>query len=218
MSTETGNKKVMAKLLQARKAISETPIKKDGKNTFSKYDYFTPSQVHKLVEDASQDTKILPMFSLVREEGGYKGVLTVADVESGESLEFTLVTAMPDIKATNEAQKLGGMATYTERYLKMSVFGIVDNNLDFDSQDNRPKAEPKQPEAKKQAPVKKEQPKADDLDNKIIAFVQSKPTLGTLRSQAAKAIANGMKEEKVKELYKQGGVNDSTLEQIFNKQ
>jgi hypothetical protein len=47
------------------------------------------------------------------------------------------------IKATNATQQIGGAVTYTERYLSMVAFDIKDNNLDFDSQDNRPKPEQK---------------------------------------------------------------------------
>ena len=43
------------------------------------------------------------------------------------------------ITATNETQQMGGTDTYSERYIKMKVFQIKDNNLDIDSQDNRPK-------------------------------------------------------------------------------
>ena len=131
-------KEVSKKLLEARKLIATTPIKKEGNNSYSKYDYFTPSQVSELVTKACQATGLLTMYSLENTEFGYEGHLAVLDTESGETLSFTMATAMPEITATNAAQKLGGMATFNERYLKMSVFEIVDNNLDFDAQDNRP--------------------------------------------------------------------------------
>ena len=130
---------IYKKLLDARKKIHATPLKKGGQNTFSKYDYFTPSQVSELVATTCQELDILTAYSLRANEFGYFGELTITDIETNEALTFTMVTAMPEIKATNIAQQLGGMATYSERYLKMSVFEIVDNNLDFDAQDNRPK-------------------------------------------------------------------------------
>jgi hypothetical protein len=144
-------KNISKKLLSARKHIAETPLKKGGRNTYSNYDYFTPSQVSELVTKACQENKLLTQYSLINTEYGFHGKLTVTDIESGEQLEFTMATAMPEITATNAAQKLGGMATFNERYLKMSVFEIVDNNLDFDAHDNREKPTPKevkQPEKK----------------------------------------------------------------------
>ena len=101
---------IKVKLLNARKEILTTKIKKEGRNAFSKYDY-----------------------------------LIVEDLESDNSLEFSIPTAMPDIKATNITQKLGGMVTYTQRYLEQLAFGITDNNLDLDAQDNRGEKETKKP-------------------------------------------------------------------------
>ena len=134
-------KTIYQNLLAARDIIAKTKIKKGGRNTFSKYDYFTPDQVNKLVSNACQEVSIVTLFDLKRIELGYEGVLTLVNVEDGQSIEVSLATDMPEIKATNVTQKLGGMATYTERYLKMSAFEIVDNNLDFDEHDN---TEPKQ--------------------------------------------------------------------------
>ena len=135
---QTTEKNVFQKLLEARKLIAETPIKKEGRNSYSKYDYFTPTQVAHLVAKSCQDVGLLTIYSLVNGEHGYKGTLTIVNTENPDDFtEFYMATATPDITATNIAQQMGGMATFNERYLKMSAFEIVDNNLDFDSQDNR---------------------------------------------------------------------------------
>jgi len=146
---------ITEKLLEARKMIKETSIQKEGTNTFSKYNYFTPSQVSELVNTVCQDLGIITLFSLEKDEYGLYGKLRIVSVErSGtiqitakekpqpepEFLEFVMYTEMPSIKATNETQQMGGCETYTKRYMLMSAFDITDNNLDFDSQDNRPKA------------------------------------------------------------------------------
>ena len=128
---------VKKKLLQARKFIATTKIKKEGRNAFSKYDYFTPSQITNLVTLACLDAEIVTIFSVIEENEKFKGVLEVYDIDSDKAISFTIPTAMPDIKASNITQKLGGMVTYTQRYLEMIAFGITDNNLDLDSQDNR---------------------------------------------------------------------------------
>lgn len=136
--------KVRKKLFEAKKLIANTPTKKEGKNTFSKYDYFTPSQVSKLVHDACIEVGLVTGFELVKDEDGFLGMLSLYDIDSEDILHFRMATDMPEIKATNVTQKLGGMATYVLRYLEMATFGIVDNNLDPDSQDNRTdKSKPK---------------------------------------------------------------------------
>lgn len=138
-------KNLKVKLLNARKEILETKIKKEGRNSFSKYDYFTPSQITALVTKACIDNSILTMFRIEKINEDMIGVLDVLDLESDSKLTFTMITAMPDIKATNITQKLGGLVTYTQRYLETIAFGITDNNLDLDNQDNSKEKEVKKP-------------------------------------------------------------------------
>ena len=135
--------KLIQKIAKAKNEIKESKLKKEGKNKFSNYDYFTPPQVELLVNQVCQSQGMLTKFDLIRNELGVFGKLTIFNIDSDESLSYDMATAIPEIKATNIAQQLGGCVTYTERYLKMSAFGITDANLDFDSQDNRPKVEEK---------------------------------------------------------------------------
>lgn len=131
------------KLQEARRIIRETKEKKGGTNEFSKYDYFTPEQVESLVSKACEETKLICLTNLKKDEFGYFQHLELVDLDEDNKLSFELRTEKPSIKATNDTQQMGGMDTYSERYIKMKVFQIKDNNLDFDSQDNRPKGEPK---------------------------------------------------------------------------
>ena len=156
-------KELLNKLASAKAEIKANKLKKEGKNTYSNYEYFTPSQIEFLVATACHNNKLLTSFDLIRNELGVYGRLTVYDLESGEKLTTEMATAIPEIKATNIAQQLGGCVTYTERYLKMSLFGITDNQLDFDTTENTKKqAEPK---PTKKAP---EQPKI--MDTKKVIF------------------------------------------------
>lgn len=127
---------IYKKLAKAKADIKNTKMIKRGENTFSRYKYFTPDQISKLVDDVCDDNGLITMFDLKRNELGETGFLTVVDIESGEKVVYELATAIPIIKATNIAQQLGGCVTYTERYLKTSAFGIVDNSLDFDTTQN----------------------------------------------------------------------------------
>lgn len=138
-------KNLLTKLASAKAEIKATNLKKEGRNTYSNYDYFTPSQVEYLVATACKNNNLLTVFNLLRNELGVIGQLTVYDIESGENLTVQMATDIPEIKATNTAQQIGGCLTYTERYLKMSLFGITDNQLDFDTTENTRKRQ----EAKK---------------------------------------------------------------------
>lgn len=137
---ETTKKKfnIYEKLDLARKSIRDGQIKKDGRNDYSKYDYFTPEAVESLVTKACNEQKLICLTSLKADAYGIYQTLQLVDLEDTESqLVFELRTAEADMTATNRAQKMGGTDTYSERYIKMKVFTIKDNSLDFDSQDNR---------------------------------------------------------------------------------
>lgn len=129
---------VELKIFEARSKIRKMDIKKGGRNDHSNYDYFTPEQISELVTKACEELQILNLFTLVdqTEDNGnvkYYGVVNVIDLESGKSKEFRMQTFVPDIKATNAAQKIGGAVTYSERYLLMTIYDIKDSNLDFDN-------------------------------------------------------------------------------------
>tara|TARA_R110000868_G_scaffold195271_1_gene440933 strand:- start:155 stop:733 length:579 start_codon:yes stop_codon:yes gene_type:complete len=130
--------KLIEKISAAKKEIKESKLKKEGTNKFSNYDYFTPSQIEFLVQQVCQSQKMLTKFDLIRDSLGVFGVLTIFDTETEDKLEYTMASAIPEIKATNISQQLGGCMTYTERYLKTSAFGITDNNLDFDNSKPEP--------------------------------------------------------------------------------
>lgn len=136
-------KSVLSKLATARLFIKSHPIKKDGRNDYSKYDYFTPEIVSKLVNDACVEANIICVFSLKQDSLGYYGEIVTTDLETGEQVTTETRTAKPMITATNETQQMGGMNTYAKRYSLMSLFDIEDNTIDFDAQDNT-KSKPQQ--------------------------------------------------------------------------
>lgn len=130
---------IYQKLEESRKLIRESNAKKDGTNEFSKYSYFTPENVEKFVAMVSEKTKISVLCNLKKDQFGYFQTLTLINLEdmTDSKLEFELRTELGEVKATNKTQQMGSTDTYSERYIKMKVFQIKDNNLDFDSQDNR---------------------------------------------------------------------------------
>jgi hypothetical protein len=131
---------LLSKLAIARTFIKAHPIKKDGENTYSKYNYFTPEYVEKLVSDACTEANILCIFNLECDVFGYFGEVLTYDLETGEKIRTVIRTEKPNITATNATQQMGGMNTYTKRYALMSLFGIEDNTIDFDSDEHAKKS------------------------------------------------------------------------------
>lgn len=126
-------KTVLTKINEARIKIKSSKLKKEGRNDFSKYDYYTPEQVNKLVYEACKDLNLLNIFQLKRTELGLMAEMSVIDLDTGDSEVFMSATDIPSIKATNVSQQIGGCMTYSERYMLMFLYDIKDNNLDFDT-------------------------------------------------------------------------------------
>jgi hypothetical protein len=145
---------IYEKLDKARALVRNIKHKKAGRNDYSKYDYFTPEQVELIVAEVCTETKLLPICSLRRNEHGLYQELSLINLEDTKEtpLVFELATVLGELKATNATQQMGGTDTYSERYLKMKVFQIKDNNLDFDAHDNSKKTSARSV------------PLADDLD------------------------------------------------------
>jgi hypothetical protein len=129
METDNINKKIQ----RARDLIAEMKIQKQGRNTYSNFDYYTPDQITQMVSVATKEVGLITYFSLHKNELGYFGLLDVISLDSdSDHKEFVIYTEKPSITATNATQQVGGMVTFTERYCKMIAFDIVDDVLDFD--------------------------------------------------------------------------------------
>jgi hypothetical protein len=138
---------IYEKLDKARELVRSTKHKKEGRNEYSKFDYFTPEQVEMIVAEVCKETKMLVLCSLKRNEYGLYQELRLRDLDEVQSgtveLIFELATTQGEMKATNATQQMGGTDTYSERYIKMKVFQIKDNNLDPDSKDHTTKSRAK---------------------------------------------------------------------------
>ena len=131
---------IYKKIRDAIDEIKNSKLKKLGYNDYSKYYYYTPEQVSKLVYDACKKFNLFVKFDLLRTEFGILGEMIIIDIDNIENdLCYKMSTDIPQIKATNITQQLGGAMTYTKRYMLMNVFDIVDNTLDFDTPQKQPK-------------------------------------------------------------------------------
>ena len=190
-------KELLNKLAAAKAEIKSAKLKKEGKNTYSNYEYFTPSQIEFLVATACHNNKLLTSFDLIRNDLGVYGRLTIYDLESGEKLTTEMASAIPEIKATNIAQQLGGCVTYTERYLKMSLFGITDNQLDFDTTENT-----KKQAEHKQATKAPEQPKVIDTTKIVLNYLANNAeALSYYKKQYLFTTIDELTDGQIKEIY-----------------
>ncbi len=141
---------VIRKIFEARKKISQTDMKKKGYNSYSEYRYFTPDQIETLVSNVCFELELYTEFEMkYNEQDRLISNLTVTDLETMESKTYCFPADIPQIKATNVMQQIGGSMTFANRYAKMFVFGIVDNSLDPDTTENTKSLEKSKKEPQK---------------------------------------------------------------------
>ena len=167
---------IYKKLQQAREIIKGLPLKKAGQNKFSNYDYFTPEQINGLVHEAEKQTGLIHLFSMERTGDGLHGHLKIMDTESEEAVMFIQATDIPEIKATNVAQQIGGAVTYTLRYMLMTAFDIADNSLDFDAKDNREPERKVTPTANGTIPEKSKFPISEKAFGQLCDRLKANPS------------------------------------------
>ncbi len=155
--------------------MNKIRIEKNGKNTFSNYDYFKPEEINKRVNPLFLEYKIFPHFTTyIKEyeiavtESLEKATITtqkefkeIAQLKLVDILnpKETIIYEMPlrdiEIKGANKMQNVGGVRTYAKRYLYMEALNISDNKLDLDSNDmtDKKNAKPSSKDSKLEAVI-----------------------------------------------------------------
>jgi hypothetical protein len=134
--------------MKVKKAIQEIRVKlqnlnivKTGHNKFAKFRYYELADFIPNVNELCLIHGISTNFSVDNE----KATLEISDIESDESVVFSVPFVTPEIKGANATQNLGGAITYIKRYLYMNAFEIVENDH-FDSVTGKKEAEIPKPD------------------------------------------------------------------------
>ena len=116
-------------------------VKKSGRNTFSKYNYFELDDIVPTKTEIFNELALCDIISFSDTEA----TLTLVNIEKPEeTLEFKSPMRDLELKGANAVQLLGGVETYQRRYLYMMVLDIVENDqFDQAPQNNNSKPQPK---------------------------------------------------------------------------
>jgi hypothetical protein len=134
---------IYQKIQLVKEKILKENLKKSGENKYAGFKYyeladFTPSII-KLCNEVGLFTKITFSEELA--------TLKIINVDKSEEFEeYTSPMRNLVLKGCNEIQALGGVETYSRRYLYMSAFDIIENDM-FDAKSGEveeSKATPKQ--------------------------------------------------------------------------
>ena len=147
---------------------NELRITKEGRNTYSEYDYIRPNDIQEALKPLYLKYGVFTHFGMRKNnQGKNEGVLRVEDwnTDVGRQI-YTMAVDDIQIKGANAAQNVGGLRTYCHKYLLMTAFNISSDEDDLDNDKNR--GEDKAPKAA----AKKDEPKTESAD--LIKLCQEK--------------------------------------------
>lgn len=113
---------IYEKLAAARVELQSRGLKKSGKNSFSKYDYFELADFIGAANEICKKLGILPVVSFGLEEAR----MTIYDAEGEGKIEIASPMGSADLKGCHAVQNIGAVETYQRRYLYMTAFEIAE--------------------------------------------------------------------------------------------
>ena len=201
---ETNKMSIFTKLMHMRVDLQKCGIKKTGENKYSGFMYYELADFLPQCNQIACNYNTLFLYQLEKEQATLK-LINCDNPE--ETLMFYLPVAEVAIKGAAGIQNVGGLATYTRRYLYMIVFEVSEgDSLDPSLKNEDP---PQNKSNHQQQPTPEQQKEIDDINLKLIPPVK----VTMLRKKMAEL---GIPEDAVCERYKIAVIEDIT-EGLFNK-
>lgn len=129
MKTDKEKINLYEKIQIIKEKFLEANIKKSGKNRFANYTYYELADITPILIKLCNEYKVFTKFSYSKE----LATLEIINIENPEEKEiYTSPMEELELKGCNKIQALGGTETYSRRYLYMSAFDIIENDM-FDA-------------------------------------------------------------------------------------
>jgi hypothetical protein len=113
----------------AKLSILKSNLKKSGDNKFAGFKYYELADILPTIIQVCNDLKLFTSISF-REDVALLQIINIE--EPTEHLEYLSPMKELQLKGCNAIQALGGTETYQRRYLYMTAFDIIENDM-FDS-------------------------------------------------------------------------------------
>lgn len=148
---------IYEKIQKVKKGLLETNLKKSGENKYAGFKYYELADFLPTLISLCEENKLYTKVTFDNEVA--KLIIKNAE-KSDEIEEYTSPMRDLELKGCNKIQALGGVETYQRRYLYMSAFDIVENDM-FDGINGK--------EDKSNKKIKKEEIEKIDI-NAVIEF------------------------------------------------
>ena len=120
---------IYEKITNIKSDFLKANVKKSGKNKFANYTYYELADITPVLIELCKQYGIFTKFSYTKEQA----TLEIVNIENPTEREiYTSPMEELELKGCNKIQALGGSETYSRRYLYMSAFDIIENDM-FDA-------------------------------------------------------------------------------------
>lgn len=120
---------IYEKMQKAKLEILKANLKKSGENRFAGFKYYELADIVPTIIQKCNELKLFTSISFSNEYA----ILEVVNIEEpSEKLSYGSPMKDLQLKGCNEIQALGGVETYQRRYLYMTAFDIIENDM-FDA-------------------------------------------------------------------------------------
>ena len=117
---------IYQKLQRCRVGLQRKAMKKSGKNTFSKYEYFELGDFLPHINELMEINGLVSIFEYTSE----LAKLTIIDTDKTEDrIVFDTPVVVSELKGCMPMQSVGAMQTYSRRYLYVMAFEISENDI-----------------------------------------------------------------------------------------
>lgn len=114
------------KIQYIKMEIVKANLKKTGRNKFANFSYYELSDFLPTVIKKCEEQKVC---TYVTYDNEMAKLIAVNSEEPTEKIEISSPMRELQLKGCNEIQSLGGVETYSRRYLYMSLFDITENDM-----------------------------------------------------------------------------------------
>lgn len=117
---------IYEKIQKIKKELLDLNIKKSGYNKFASFKYYELADITPHIIDLCNKYNVFTSFK-------YDNELAILEIINIDKTEEKVIYTSPmeelELKGCNRIQALGGTETYQRRYLYMSAFDIIENDL-----------------------------------------------------------------------------------------
>ena len=149
---------IYEKLTKAKKEILQANLKKSGENKFAGFKYYELADITPKIIEVCEKLQLHTGITFTNESA----TLVITNIEKPEEqLIYQSPMRELSLKGCNEIQALGGIETYSRRYLYLTAFDIIENDM-FDAKSGTAENE-ETPESKLRNEIKKYGQRASEL-------------------------------------------------------